>query len=387
MSTLRFIGLDVHAETIAVAVAEMGGEVRSLGIIPNRLESIRKTIGKLGPVETLKCCYEAGPTGYVLYWQLVGMGVACEVIAPSLIPSKPGERVKTDRKDAEKLARCYRAGELTAVWVPDANHEALRDLIRARESAKKDQLRHRHRLGKFLLRHGKRPVDAGKAWTQKYLNWIRIHVHFEQSALDATVKHYREEVDHIAERIVELEKAIDEAVKQAPAELRAVIEALQALRGVAQTTAATVVAELGSLSRFHHPRQLMGYSGLVSSEHTTGNRVQRGAITKSGNAHLRRVLVEAAWTYQHRPNVQGRVLRRQKTLELSEEAKRIAWKAQQRLHKRFTALTGRGKQTNVAAIAVARELLGFMWAIGVHAEAQLKPTQHKSSQRKSAKAA
>jgi transposase len=379
MSKLRFVGLDVHAETIAVAVAETGGEVRSLGIIPNRLESIRKTIGKLGPIETLKCCYEAGPTGYVLYWQLIGMGVACEVIAPSLIPTKPGERVKTDRKDAEKLARCYRAGELTAVWVPDANHEALRDLVRARESAKKDQLRNRHRLGKFLLRHGKRPVDAGKAWTQKYLNWIRIHVHFEQPALEATVKHYREEVDHSAERIVELEKAIDEAVKQAPAEIRAVIEALQALRGVAQTTAATVVAELGSLSRFSHPSQLMGYSGLVSSEYTTGNRVQRGAITKSGNAHLRRVLVEAAWTYRHRPNVQGRVLRRQKALELSKEAKRVAWKAQQRLHKRFTALTVRGKQTNVAAIAVARELLGFMWAIAVHTEAQHKPTQHKSA--------
>jgi transposase len=242
------------------------------------------------------------------------MGVACEVIAPSLIPTKAGDRVKTDRRDAEKLARCYRAGELTAVWVPDADHEALRDLVRAREAAKKDRLRHRHRLGKFLLRHGKRPVDAGKAWTQKHLNWIRIHVHCEQPALDATLKHYREEVDHIAERIAKLEQAIDEAVKQAPAEIRAVIEALQALRGVAQTTAATVVAELGSLSRFASPSQLMGYSGLVSSEHTSGNRVQRGAITKSGNAHLRRVLVEAAWTYRHRPNVQGRVLRRQKAL-------------------------------------------------------------------------
>jgi transposase len=246
-------------------------------------------IGKLTPIETLKCCYEAGPTGYVLYWQLTQLGVACEVMAPSLIPTKAGDRVKTDRRDAEKLARCYRAGELTAVWVPDANHEALRDLVRAREAAKKDQLRHRHRLGKFLLRHGKRPSDAGKAWTQKYLNWIRIHVHFEQAALEATLQHYREEVDHIAERIVKLEQAIDEAVKQAPPEIRAVIEALQALRGVAQTTAATVVAELGSLSRFASPSQLMGYSGLVSSERSSGNRVQRGAITKSGNAHLRRV--------------------------------------------------------------------------------------------------
>jgi transposase len=326
-------------------------------------------------VGDLKCCYEAGPTGYVLYWQLTQLGVACEVIAPSLIPTKAGDRVKTDRRDAEKLARCYRAGELTPVWVPDADHEALRDLVRAREAAKKDQLRHRHRLGKFLLRHGKRPTDAGKAWTQKYLNWIRIHVHFDQPALETTFQYYREEVDHIAERIAKLEQAIDEAVRQAPPEIRAVIEALQALRGVAQTTAATVVSELGSLSRFPNPSQLMGYSGLVSSEYTSGNRVQRGRITKSGNAHLRRVLLEAAWTYQHRPNVQGRVLRRQKSLALSEEARRIAWKAQQRLHKRFSALTARGKETNVAATAIARELLGFMWAIAVHAEAQHKPAK------------
>jgi transposase len=375
MSKIRFVGLDVHADTIAVAVAEEAGEVRSLGSIPNRLESVRKTIGKLAPVETLKCCYEAGPTGYVLYWQLIQMGVACEVIAPSLIPKKAGDRVKTDRRDAEKLARCYRAGELTAVWVPDEAHEALRDLVRAREAAKKDQLRHRHRLGKFLLRHGKRPTDAGKAWTQKYVNWIRIHVRFDQPALDATLAHYLEEVDHIAERIAKLEQAIDEAIAQAPPEIRAVIEALQALRGVAQTTAATVVCELGSLTRFQSPRQLMGYSGLVSREHSSGKSIQRGAITKTGNAHLRRVLVEAAWTYQHRPNVQGRVLRRQKSMALSDEARRIAWKAQQRLHKRFTALAARGKNHNQIVTALARELLGFVWAIAVHTEAQFKLTK------------
>jgi transposase len=375
MSKIRFVGLDVHADTIAVAVAEEGGEVRSLGSIPNRLESVRKMIGKLAPVGTLKCCYEAGPTGYVLYWQLIQMGVACEVIAPSLIPKKAGDRVKTDRRDAEKLARCYRAGELTAVWVPDEAHEALRDLVRAREAAKKDQLRHRHRLGKFLLRHGKRPTDAGKAWTQKYVNWIRIHVRFDQPALDATLAHYLEEVDHIAERIAKLEQAIDEAIAQAPPEIRAVIEALQALRGVAQTTAATVVCELGSLTRFQSPRQLMGYSGLVSREHSSGKSIQRGAITKTGNAHLRRVLVEAAWTYQHRPNVQGRVLRRQKSMALSDEARRIAWKAQQRLHKRFTALAARGKNHNQIVTALARELLGFVWAIAVHTEAQFKLTK------------
>jgi len=375
MSKLRFVGLDVHADSIAVAVAEMGGEVRSLGTIANNPESVRKLIGKLAPTATLKCCYEAGPTGYVLYWQLTQLGVACEVIAPSLVPSKAGDRVKTDRRDAEKLARCYRAGELTAVWVPDAAHEALRDLVRAREAAKKDQLRHRHRLGKFLLRHGKRPTDAGQAWTQKYVNWIRIHARFEQAALNATVAHYLEEIDHIAGRIVKLEQAIDEAVKQSAPEIRAVIEALQALRGVAQTSAATVVSELGSLSRFQSPRQLMGYSGLVSREYSSGNKTRRGPITKSGNAHLRRVLVEAAWTYQHRPNVQGRVLRRQKALELSDEAKSIAWKAQQRLHKRFTAMTARGKNHNQTVTALARELLGFMWAIALHTEAQFNLTK------------
>ena len=375
MSKIRFVGMDVHAETIAVAVAEPGGEVRSLGSIPNRLESVRKMIGKLGPAGKLKCCYEAGPTGYVLYWQLAQLGVRCEVIAPSLVPVKSGDRVKTDRRDAEKLARCYRAGELTAVWVPDAAHEAMRDLVRAREAAKKDQLRHRHRLGKFLLRHGKRPVDAGEAWTKKYLSWIRIHARFDQPALEATLSHYLQEVDHVAERIVQLDKAIDEAVKQAAPEVRAVIEALQALRGVAQTTAATVVCELGSLARFPGADKLMGYSGLVPREYSSGNRIQHGAITKTGNAHLRRVLVESAWTYQHRPNVQGRVLRRQKSLALSDDAKRIAWKAQQRLHKRFTSMAARGKERGKIVTALARELLGFMWAIAVHTEAQFKMTK------------
>src|ERR1700680_3853145 len=222
MSKLRFVGLDVHAETIAVAVAEEGGEVRKLGIIPNRLESVRKMIGKLGGAGKLKCCYEAGPTGYVLYWQLTQLDVACEIIAPSLVPTKAGDRVKTDRRDAEKLARCYRAGELTAVWVPDADHEALRDLVRAREAAKQDQLRHRHQLGKFLLRHGKRPTDAGTAWTEKYLNWIRVHVRFEQPALEATLADYLQEVEHAAERIVRLEQSIEEAVAQSAPEVSAV---------------------------------------------------------------------------------------------------------------------------------------------------------------------
>jgi transposase len=369
MSKVRFVGLDVHADTIAVAIAEPGGEVRSHGAIPNRLESVRKLVGKLGPVKEIRACYEAGPTGYVLYWQLTQLGVACEVIAPSLVPSKAGDRVKTDRRDAEKLARCYRAGELTAVWVPDAAHEALRDLVRAREAAKKDQLKARHRLGKFLLRHGRRP-EGIKAWTKQHLEWIGTHVHFDQPALEATLQDYLDEVKHVAERIVKLEKAIDEAVRQAPPQIRAVVEGLQALRGVAQTTAATIVSELGSLSRFENPRQLMGYSGLVAREHSSGNRIQRGSITKTGNAHLRRVLVEAAWAYQHRPNVTGFLLRRQRSLAISDEVKQIAWKAQHRLNKRYQAMSGHGKNKNQIVTALGRELLGFVWAIATQVEKQ-----------------
>ncbi len=371
MSNVNFVGLDVHADTIAVAVAESGGEVRSLGKIPNQLESVRKLVKRLGAVSKLKACYEAGPTGYVLYWQLTQLGVACDVIAPSLVPTKAGDRVKTDRRDAEKLAKCLRAGELTAVWVPDEAHEALRDLLRAREAAKKDQLKARQRLGKFLLRHGKRP-EGTKAWTQQYMQWIRAKVHFPHAALEVTLSDYLEEVEHCTARIGKLDKAIDEAVKQAPTEIRAVIEALQALRGVAQTTAATIVSELGSLSRFENPRQLMGYSGLVSRESSSGNKVQRGGITKTGNGHLRRVVMESAWAYQHRPKVIGDLLRRQKRLKLSEEAIQIAWKAQQRLHKRYKTFAAGGKNKNQIITAVGRELLGFIWAIARETEKQQK---------------
>ena len=373
MSNVRFIGLDVHAETIAVAIAEPDGEVRSVGVIPNRSDSIRKLVKKLEPAEQLRICYEAGPTGYVVYWELTALGVKCEVVAPTLVPVKAGDRVKTDRRDALKLARSYRAGDLTAVWVPDAAHEALRDLVRAREAAKKDQLRARHRLGKFLLRHGRRPSTPMNAWTQTHLTWVKT-VHFEHAAQEATLLDYLHEVEHMADRLERLERAIDEAVKTAPERMRAVIEALQALRGIALVSAVTIVAEVGELSRFTTPRQLMGYSGAVASEDSTGTRVRRGAITKTGNAHLRRVVIEAAWAYRYRPAV-GATLRKRQAAA-SEEVKAIAWKAQHRLYARYRHLTARGKCKQETVTAIGRELLGFIWAIGVKVEeAQERKTQ------------
>jgi transposase len=263
---------------------------------------------------------------------------------------------------------------LTAVWVPDEAHEALRDLVRAREAAKKDQHRARHRLSKFLLRHGMRHPEGMTAWSKKHLEWIKAHVHFEQAALEAALQDYFHEVEHALARVARLEKSLDEAIAQAPEQIRAVIEALQSLRGVAQLTAATIVSEIGSFSRFE-PRKLMGYSGLVASEHSSGGKLKRGGITKTGNSHLRRVIVEAAWSYQRRPWIGGYLLRRQRDLKLTEEVKEIAWKAQHRLHKRYMKLTSGGKNKNQTVTAVGRELLGFIWDIAVRTERQLQQEQ------------
>jgi transposase len=324
MKNVRFIGLDVHAETIAVAVAEPDGEVRSLGTIPNRSESVVRLMRKLGKPEQLRACYEAGPTGYVLYWQLTQLGMKCEVVAPTLIPVKAGDRVKTDRRDAEKLARCYRGGDLTAVWVPDAAHEALRDLV-----------------------------------------WLKSQ-RFEQVAQQATLEDYQHEVEHAAERIVRLERSIDAAIETLPVKMRAVVEALQSLRGVAQISAVSIVAELGVVSRFARARQLMGYSGAVPWEDSSGQRVHRGSISKAGNAHLRRIVVEAAWSYRHRPAIGHSLKVRQR--HLSTRVCEMAWQAQHRLHQRYARLTARGKSKQHAVTAVARELLGFIWAIGTEVE-------------------
>jgi len=363
---LRFLGLDVHAETIAVAVAEPDGEVRNLGTIANREDSIRKFIKKLGSPEQLRACYEAGPTGFVLYWQLTQLGVDCVVVAPTLVPKKPGDRVKTDRRDALKLARSHRSGDLTAVWVPDEDSEALRDLVRQREAAKQDQLRARHRLTKFLLRTGQRPPLGLKAWTERYMRWLE-QVRFTQPAQEVTLRDCLNEVEHMSARVKRLEEAILEVVKLAPQSMQEVIRGLQALRGVAHISAVTIAAELGNISsRFQSARKLMGYSGVFPSEDSSGNRIRRGGITKTGNAHLRRIVVESAWCYRHWPRVGARLRKRQQGIPA--EITEIAWKAQNRLHKRYMKLSMAGKDPRKVMTAVARELLGFIWAIAVKAE-------------------
>lgn len=364
----RYVGLDVHADSIAVAVAEEGrdGEVRSLGTIANQPEAIRKLMQRLGPTKTLKVCYEAGPTGFVVYRQLLKLGVDCAVIAPSLIPKKPGDHVKTDRRDAIKLARCYRAGDLTPVWVPDAEHEALRDLVRAREAAKKDQTRARQRLAKLLLRNGRR--NALKSdWSRRHLDWIRTQ-QFAYSAQQATFVDYLAEVDHATARLDRLDAAIDDAVKVADPVTQVVIERLQAFRGIAKLTAATLVAEVGRFSRFEKAGQAMSWAGMTPREFSSGgpNKRRLGGITKSGNSHLRRILVESAWAYRHRPSA-GKLLR-QRQRSLPAPVNEIAWKAQHRLHKRYVTLTARGKPTTKAATVVARELLGFVWAVAKQIE-------------------
>ena len=363
---LRFLGLDVHAETIAVAVAEPDGEVRNLGTIANREDSIRKFIKKLGSPEQLRACYEAGPTGFVLYWQLTQLGVDCVVVAPTLVPKKPGDRVKTDRRDALKLARSHRSGDLTAVWVPDEDSEALRDLVRQREAAKQDQLRARHRLTKFLLRTGQRPPLGLKAWTERYMRWLE-QVRFTQPAQEVTLRDCLNEVEHMSARVKRLEEAILEVVKLAPQPMQEVIRGLQALRGIAHISAVTIAGELGNISsRFQSARKLMGYSGVFPSEDSSGNRIRRGGITKTGNAHLRRIVVESAWCYRHWPRVGARLRKRQQGIPA--EITEIAWKAQNRLHKRYMRLSMAGKDPRKVMTAVARELLGFIWAIAIKAE-------------------
>jgi transposase len=358
---MRYVGLDVHAETITAAVAEMDGAVHELGTIANAPAALRKLMRKLGPIAALRVCYEAGPTGYVVYWQLVALGVACEVIAPSLIPTKAGDRVKTDRRDAVKLARCYRAGELTPVFVPDRATEGLRDVVRAREAAKQDLLRARHRLGKLLLRHGRQRPAGMRAWSVRHEQWLGTQ-RFALETVQLVYDEYRAALSVLVARVARLEEAMRTGVATLRPEQQAVVTGLTALRGVRDVTAITVVSELTTLTRFAGARPLMAYAGLVPREHSSGRSQWRGAITKTGNAHVRRVLVEAAWGYRHRPVTTARLRQRQQGQPAVVLA--VAERAQHRLCARYRALATRGKAPLFIATTIARELLGYMWAIG-----------------------
>lgn len=354
-----YVGMDVHKASIAVAVARAGrGEPEYLGEIPNTEAAVRKLLKRLSPDgEVLSFCYEAGPCGYGLYRQLTGLGHDCAVVAPSLIPRKAGERLKTDRRDALSLGRLHRSGELTAVWVPDEEQEAIRDLTRAREDAKSLELKARQQLGAFLLRHGR--VYGGKSrWTQAHLRWLET-VKFDTPVQQIVLQDYIDTVKAAQTRVAELEAQMRAALETWS--LRPVVEALMALRGLKLIVAMTTLAELGDLTRFDSPRELMAYLGLVPSEHSSGGSRRQGGITRTGNGHVRRVLVEAAWAYRFPARKSACIQRRAE--KTSAEVQAIAWEAQKRLCGRYRALMQAGKQKQQVTTAVARELAGFIWAI------------------------
>jgi len=377
-NAIHYVGLDVHKETIAVALSDQEGRNTSLGTIPNDPDAVARLMRRLQAQATLRVCYEAGCCGYVLQRQLTQMGIDCIVVAPTLIPVKSGDRVKTDRRDALKLARYLRAGELTAVWVPDEAHEALRDLVRLREDAKADQKRAKNRLGKFLLRHGWYAPPGTKAWSRAYRQWLDS-IYMEQPAQRLVLRDSIAEVDHQSERLARLDAAVSEQAAALPDSMQRVIAALVCLHGVAELTAVTVVAETGDLGRFAKASQLFSYAGVVPREHSSGgpDNSRRGGITKTGNTHLRRVLVESAWHYRHPPKVTARLRHRRagKDPVVVEHAK----KAHERLHATYRRLVAAGKPAPRAAVAVSRELLGFMWAISRQVQRQVTAATNKAT--------
>ncbi|AZB42459.1 IS110 family transposase [Bacillus sp. FJAT-42376] len=357
--TIKYVGLDVSKENIAVAVAEEGREApRYWGVIPHTPEAVKKLMKKLGSPKSLRVCYEAGPTGYPLYRLLLTLDIHCSVIAPTLIPKRPGDRIKTDRRDSVRLAQLYRAGELTSVYVPTPEDEALRDLVRCREDVKEDELRVKHRLSKFLLRNDIKPPAGVNKWTTKYFRWLDT-LHFENSSLRVTFQEYYYQLKEIGQRLLRLEEEIRVHSNEGVHALK--IQALQCLRGVALVTASSVVAEIGSFKRFPTPNHFMGYVGLIPSEYSSGESRRQGNITKTGNRHVRRLLVEAAWSYRYKPAVKGELARRQSGQ--SPTIQSISWKAQNRLHQKYYRLLSRGKESSKAITAVARELAGFIWAV------------------------
>lgn len=352
-----YIGLDAHKKTIQVCLLRSNREEPLEWQVANEPGAVRrmaKKILKEAQGEVLSC-YEAGPCGYALQRQLQGAGVTCQVIAPSLIPVKPGDRIKTDKRDARKLAELLRANLLTEVQPPNSEQEAVRDLCRCREDAKEDLLRCRHRLGKMLLRRGFAWHQS--AWTLKHREWIRT-LRFDQPADQAMLADYLLAIEQIEERIRTLETKIEALSQREP--YREPVAWLRCFRGINTTTAMTIVAELHNFSRFHSPRELMGYLGLVPSEYSSADTRKQGAITKAGNSHVRRVLVEAAWHYRH-PFTIGKPLRQRREGQ-PEAVIAVADKCGHRLYRRFFRLTTRGKPAGKIVVAVARELVGFIWA-------------------------
>lgn len=363
--TEAFVGIDVAKLRNAVAVAdgERGGEVRYLGEFAASDASMIRLVKRLAvKYDRVHFCYEAGPTGYGLHRLITGLGHPCMVIAPSLIPRKPGDRVKTNRRDATALARLLRAGELTAIWVPDAGHEAMRDLVRARAAAVETLRSHRQQVSAFMLKHG-RQFAGKKTWGARYQRWLQQQ-QFEHPAHQIVLQEAVEAVRLAQERLDRLGERIEEFLPSWS--LAPVVEALQALRGVDLIVAVTFVAEIGDLRRFDSPRHLMGYLGLVPGERSTGETVRRGGITKAGNSRVRQLLVESAWTYRHPPRIGASKL--YKLERVSPKVREIAWKAQSRLTARYRALSTRGKKMTVVCTAIARELAGFMWSVAREVE-------------------
>jgi transposase len=355
-----YVGLDVHKDSITVAVAEGGlRDAASLvGRVVHDVNRLLKVLAKLGDAASMELAYEAGPTGFGLRRALQARGYRCHVIAPSLVPTQPGKRIKTDRRDALKLAEHLRNNKLTAVWVPDPEDEAIRDLSRPREHAVESRTQARQHLRSFLLSHDQRFTLGKYAWTKTFYRWLST-LSFQAPATQAAFVEYRLAVEAADQRVLRLTESLIGAIEGW--RFARVVAALKALRGVNDVAAIGLIAELGDLSRFEHPRKLMGFLGLTPSEESSGDRTHRGSITKAGNAHARRLLTEAAWCYRHRPNIGRAAQVRQQ--ELSEPIRATAWKAQQRLCARFAKLSARGVHPNKACVAVARELSGFVWAI------------------------